>query len=157
MDDRINAIRDGIAVNFDETTALLKRLSADDLKKRAANGWTIAQLAGHVAVSPSTMIYVLSRLQRGGNATVPSFLSWAPAVRNWFIVRKYNSATAEDMLKTTEEARDELLAWVDNTKPEDLDRAGEVFGIGRKTVAESLHYILEHGREHRAEITAALA
>jgi hypothetical protein len=41
-------------------------------------------------------------------------------------------------------------------KDGDLDSAGEAFG-GHKSVAEFLDYILVHGREHRAEIAAALA
>lgn len=157
MDDpRISAIRDSIRLNFDETQALLKRLSADDLHRHAKNGWTVAQLAGHVAVAPSSAIYVLSRLRRGGNATVPGFLSWAPALRNWFIVRRYKGATTTDMLRTAENARDELLAWVSTVEGDQLDRAGEVFGSGHKSVAGFLDYILEHGREHRREIDAAL-
>jgi uncharacterized damage-inducible protein DinB len=157
MDPRISAIRDSLNTNHAETAAMLKNLSADALKRRAANGWTVAQLAGHVAVAPSSAMYVLKRLSKGGNATVPSFLSWAPALRNWFSVRKYNSATTDDMLQTAGKARDEVIAWTDKIADGDLDRAGEVFGVGRKTVAEFLDYILEHGREHRAEITAALA
>lgn len=157
MDDpRIAAIRDSIAVNFDETQALLNRLSPEDLKRRAENGWPVAQLAGHVAVSPSSAIFVLTRLRKGGNATVPKFLSWAPALRNWSIVRRYNKATTADMLKTAGDARDELLAWVSGVKDGELANAGEVFGSGRQTLGEFLDYILVHGREHRAEITAAL-
>lgn len=157
MDARISGKRDALAVNHAETAAMLKGLSSDDLKRRAVNGWTVAQLAGHVAVSPSSAIYVLDRIRRGGNATVPSFLSWAPALRNWFIVRKYNSATTDDMMRTADGARDDVLAWVDTVKDGDLDNAGEVFGVGRQSVADFLDYILVHGREHRAEIASALA
>ncbi len=153
---RIAAIRDSLKVNFDETRDLLDRLSADDLKRRAANGWTVAQLAGHVAVAPSSAIYVLSRLRRGGNATVPAFMSWAPALRNWFIVRRYNGATTGDMLKTAQGALDEVTAWLGTVADGELDREGEVFGSGRQTLAGFLGYILEHGREHRTEIEAAL-
>ena len=158
MDDfRITAIRDSIGVNYEETHALLNSLSADDMQRRAANGWTVAQLAGHVAVSPSSAMFVLTRLRRGANATVPGFLSWVPALRNWFIVRKYNNASITSMIKTAADARDELLAWIGTVEEAELAQAGEVFGSGRKTLGEFLDYILEHGREHRAEITAALA
>ena len=157
MDARIAGVRDSLTINHDETAALLKRLSAEQLQRTAANGWTVAQLAGHVAVAPSSGMYVLTRLRKGGNATVPSFLSWVPALRNWFIVRKYKSATPQDMLKTAEDAYNEVLAWVNTIEDGELDRAGEVFGVGHQTVAEFLGYILVHGREHRAEIEAALA
>lgn len=157
MDARIDGLRSSITLNHEETNDMLKRLSGDDLKRRAENGWTVAQLAGHVAVSPSSAIYVLDRIRRGGNATVPWFLSWAPALRNWFIVRKYRSATPQDMLKTADDAHEKVSAWIGTVQDGDLDRAGEVFGVGRRSVAEFLGYILEHGREHRAEIAAALA
>jgi uncharacterized damage-inducible protein DinB len=156
-DPRIAAIRDSIGVNFDETKALLDRLSPADLQRTAANGWTVGQLAGHVAVSPSSAIYVVSRLAKGGNATVPAFLSWVPALRNWFITRRYKSATTADMLKTADDARTELLAWLGTVQDEQLDREGEVFGTGHTSLAKFLDYILEHGREHRAEIDAALS
>jgi uncharacterized damage-inducible protein DinB len=156
MSQQIDDIRSGINTNYDETIALLGRLSADDLKRRAANGWTVAQLAGHVAVSPSSAMFVLTRLRKGGNATVPAFLSWAPALRNWFIVRRYNSATPADMKQTAAKARDEVLAWVGGIDEADLAREGEVFGSGRQSVGSFLRYILEHGREHRGEIEAAL-
>ncbi len=156
-DPRIPTIRDSIRLNFTETEALLNRLSPDDLARTAANGWTVGQLAGHVAVSPSSAIYVLKRLRNGGNATVPSFLSWAPALRNWFITRRYKSATTAQMLQTANDARDELLVWVDTIEHGELDRSGEVFGSGKQTLSNFLDYILEHGREHRGEIEAALA
>ena len=154
--DTLAGIRDSLAVNLEETRALLQRLGPDDLKRTAANGWTVAQLAGHVAVAPSSALYVLKRLKDGRNATVPKFLSWAPALRNWFIVRRYNSATVADMLKVAEASYGELVAWVNNVSDVDLDRAGEVFGSGRQTLRSFLEYVLEHGREHRAEIDAAL-
>ncbi len=156
-DPRIAPIRDSIQTNYDETSALLKRLSPDDLQRTAANGWMVAQLAGHVAISPSSAMYVLSRLRRGANATVPSFLSWVPALRNWFIVRKYKSASTSSMLQTAESARAEVLAWIDTIVDGELDRSGDVFGTGHQTLAGFLDYILVHGREHRAEIEAALA
>lgn len=156
MDQRIEAIRSAISLNHEETATMLRALAPADLKRRAANGWTVAQLAGHVAVAPSSGIYVLDRIRRGGNATVPAFLSWAPALRNWFIVRKYSGATPESMLKTAEEARDVVVAWIEGVKDGELDNAGEVFGMGRQSVSGFLEYILTHGREHRAEIAAAL-
>lgn len=153
---RITGIRDAVALNYDETCAMLDGLAPEDLQRRAANGWTVAQLAGHVAVSPSSALYVLKRLRDGRNATVPAFLSWAPALRNWFIVRKYNRATTADMRTTAGAARDELLAWVATVQDGDLEKGGEVFGSGRQTVGSFLDYVLTHGREHRAEIAAAL-
>ncbi len=158
MDDvRLAAIRDSVQLNFDETAALLGRISAGDLHKTAANGWAVGQLAGHVAVSPSSALYVLKRLQAGRNATVPGFLSWAPAVRNWFIVRRYKSASTEDMLQTATSARAELLEWVSGINADDLAREGEVFGTGRTSVGGFLDYVLVHGREHRGEIEAAIS
>lgn len=100
---------------------------------------------------------MLKRLRSGGNATVPSFLSWAPALRNWFITRRYKSATTAQMLQTADDARNEILAWVDTVQDGELDRSGEVFGSGQQTVASFLDYILVHGREHRGEIEASLA
>lgn len=157
MDDaRMTEIRNALTVNHEETLELLKSLRPEDLQRTAANGWTVGQLAGHVAVAPSSAIYVLDRIRKGRNATVPSFLSWAPALRNWFIVRKYRNATTEDMAATAESAYKEIFAYANGVNAAELDSAGEVFGSGRQTTAQFLAYVLEHGREHRAEIRAAL-
>ena len=158
MDPRIGMMRDNLANNYEATRTLLASLSADDLSRTAANGWVVSQLAGHVAAAPGGAVWLTSRLRNGRNATVPAFLSFIPAFRNWLQVRKLKHASSQDLLDTAERAHKELMVCVDGLQDDELDRGGVVFGRGQETVYEFLSTgVSGHAEEHRVEIRTALA
>ncbi len=158
MDARIAEIRDILTKNYEQTQQLLNSLSDGDLAKTAANGWTVAQLAGHVASAPGGAVWLTSRLRKGRSATVPGFLSFVPAIRNWMSTRKLKTASKEQLLELAEDAHNELFACVNTLDDAELDRGGVIFGQGEKTVFQFLSTgVSDHAEEHRGEIRAVLA
>ena len=158
MDARIDEIRNNIERNYEKTKEMLASLSSSDMTRTAANGWSVAQLAGHVASAPGGAVWLTSRLRNGRSATVPGFLSWVPALRNWMQTRKHKQATSAELLAAAAKAHEDLLACVSGLKDEELDRGGVIFGQGQRTVYDFLSRgVADHAEEHRAEIRAALS
>ncbi|MEX2247295.1 MAG: DinB family protein [Dehalococcoidia bacterium] len=157
MDARIAEIREVLAQNFEATNTLLGSLSPEDLGRTAGNGWMVSQLAGHVAAAPGGAVWLTSRLRRGRGATVPGFLSFIPAMRNWMQVRRLKQATPGELLATAKGAYERLMACVNTLKDEELDRGGVMFGVGQQSVYQFLSTgVSNHAEEHRAEIRSAL-
>jgi hypothetical protein len=157
MDPRIAEIRDILTSNYERTSELLASLRPDDLGKRAANGWTVGQLAGHVAWAPSGAVWLSGRLRKGRGANVPGILKFIPAIRNWLEVRKMKNTTPEQLRQLAEDAHNELFAFVNTLEDGELDRGGEIFGMGAQTVYSFLaERVSGHAEEHRGEIRAAL-
>ncbi len=158
MDPRIEEIRTALAANLEETKRLAASLKPDDMSRRAANGWTLGQLAKHVAVSPGGAVWLASRLRNGRDANVPAFLSFIPAMRNWISLRGASSVTPDDVAHLADENHQKLLACVESLSEAELDKSGVIFGQGRNTVYEFLSKgVANHAEEHRAEIRAGLA
>ena len=156
MNPRIEEIRTALAANLEETKRLAVSLSSDDLKRRAANGWTLGQLAKHVAISPGDDVWLTSRLRNGRDANVPAFLSFIPAMRNWMSLRGASSITPDELDRLADDAHKKLIACVDTLKDDELDKSGVIFGMGRNSVYEFLSKSVSgHAEEHRAEIRAA--
>jgi hypothetical protein len=157
MDERIAEIKNILTQNYEQTHKLLSSLTPQDLAKTAANGWTVAQLAGHVASAPGGAVWLTSRLRNGRGANVPAFLSWVPALRNWLGTRKMKQASQPELLATAESAHHRLQACVDGLQEGELDRGGIIWGMGQRTVYEFLSQnVASHAEEHRQEIRAAI-
>ncbi len=157
MNPRIEEIRNALATNLDETKRLTASLSADDLKRRAANGWTLGQLASHVAISPGGAVWLTSRLRNGRDANVPGFLAFIPAMRNWMSLRGASNVTSAELTGLADENHQKLLACVDTLTDGELDNSGVIFGQGRKSVYEFLSKgVSGHAEEHREQIRTGL-
>lgn len=155
MPDRLPELRDIITRDYEETRALIEKLPADSLAKETSNGWNVAQLAGHVANSSRGAIFVIGRLRRGGNATVPRPLAFIVNVMNWRDARKFKSATKADLLGAAEASHNDLIAALNGVSEEELDRGGEVLSLGKMTMFEYLKQSGNHAREHAADLRQA--
>lgn len=156
MDPRIEEIRTALTANLAETKKLAANLSAEDMSRRAENGWTIGQLAKHTAISPGGAVWLTSRLRSGRDANVPAFLSFIPAMRNWISLRGASSVTPDEVARLADENHEKLLTCVASLTDDELDKSGVIFGQGRNSVYEFLSKgVSNHAEEHRAEIRAA--
>lgn len=156
MSDRLAELRDGLTRDYEETRALLQRLGDDTLARRAPNGWTVGQLAGHIATSPQGVGFVVSRLRKGGNATVPGPLAFVVDLRNWWQGRKYNKTSKSALLAAAEGAYNDAVAYVNGISNEELDRGGEVLGMGKLTTYEFIKRNSDHQRDHATELKQAI-
>ena len=155
MGDRLAEIRDVATSDYEEVRALLTSLSEDSLSRKTANGWSVGQLAGHVADSSRGAIFVIGRLRKGGNATVPRPLAFIVDLMNWNGKRKFTNTTKSELLSFAENSYNSLVAAVNGLTEEDLDRGGEVLSLGKMTIYEYLMKSGDHGREHAQDIRSA--
>lgn len=156
MGDRRAELRDIITAGYEESRALIERLTEADLAQRTDTGWTVAQTAGHIARSPGGDVFVAKRLSAGKNATLPRFLWFAIDIRNYLGVRGYKTAARGDLLREFEGGHNKLFGFVNELTDEDLDRAGTVLGRGRMTAYEYLRQSPAHANEHADGIRRAI-
>lgn len=152
MLDRLPELREDVTRDYEEMRSLLSRLGDDTLARKAANGWTVGQLAGHIATAPAGTIYVLNRLRKGRSVTVPAPLAFVINFRNWWMLRGYRRTSRQKLLAMLEHQHNELFAYLNSLLPEELDRGGEVLALGKVTAYEYVKRSGEHAREHAADL-----
>ena len=156
MTERLAELRDSLTRDYEEMRALFSRLREADLRERAANGWTVAQVAGHIAVTPDGDMWLLDRLRKGRGAKLPGpfgfLMNTMINTGNRSRVRAFRKATKDDLLRALELGHNKLFAYVNGLSDEELDRGGEVFRLGRFTVYEYVLRRGDHPREHAATL-----
>jgi hypothetical protein len=152
MSDRLPELREIVTRDYEEMRLLLSRLGEATLARKAGNGWTVGQVAGHIAGSPRGNTFVLNRLRRGKNVTVPGPLAFIINVRNWWMLRSYKRTSKQELLATLEAQHNEFFAYLNGLADADLDRGGEVLGLGTMTVYEYVKRSGEHPREHASDL-----
>lgn len=152
MPDRLPELREIVTRDYEETRSLIEALPADSLARKTENGWTVSQLAGHVANSARGAIFVIGRLRNGRNATVPGPLSFIIDLMNWNQGRKFKAAEKSQLLSAAEQSHSELVSLINGLSEEDLDRGGEVLSLGKLTMYEYLRSCGDHAREHAADL-----
>jgi hypothetical protein len=157
MSERIAEIRDVLARDHAEMRALFEQLTPENMQLPAgSDGWTVAQLAGHIAVSPRGQILFLNRLRKGRGVVVPAPLTFIINIRNWWMTRRFKQTTRDELLSTLEASYGDLLAAVETLTEEELDRGGNVLTSGYQTLYENLKsFGGDHGREHAAVLRSA--
>ena len=156
MPDRLAELRDRLAADYEDTRALLQRLGDDTLKRTAPNGWSVGELAGHIAVSPDGVAFVVNRLRAGKNATLPAPLAFLVDLTNWWEKRKFSKTSKSDLLAAAEGAYTKAVAYVNGLSGDELDRGGEVLGMGKLTIYEFINRNGDHQRDHAAELKQAI-
>ncbi|MEX0749482.1 MAG: DinB family protein [Dehalococcoidia bacterium] len=155
MSQRHDELRQSVTSGYEDMRALFGQLTPEAMQRPATDGWTVAQLAGHIAVSPRGQIFLINRLRKGRNATVPKPLAFIVNIRNWWMVRGFKNPTREELISALDDAHGELLACIEGISDEELDNAGTVFNSGYQTVFESVKGGADHSREHAAVLRAA--
>lgn len=154
MGDRLGEIRDVAARDYEEVRSLITSLPDDALTRKTSNGWTVGQLASHIAGSPKGHIYVIGRLRKGSSATVPGPLSFIVNVMNWNDARKFKNTDKAALLAAAERCYNDYVAALDGLSEDELDRGGDVLGLGKMTLYEYLMKSGDHGREHASDLRA---
>lgn len=152
MSDRLAETRNVAARDYEEVRSLIGGLPEDALSRKTSNGWTVGQLASHIAGSPKGHIYVIGRLRKGGNATIPGPLSFLVNVLNWNDARKFKNTSKPALLEAAERCYNDYTAALDGLTEDELDRGGDVLGLGKMTLYEYLMTSGDHGREHAADL-----
>jgi hypothetical protein len=156
MGDRHAELRDVITAGYEASRGIFERLTDAHLDLRMDNGWSVAQMAGHIASAPRADIYVTRRLSEGKNATLPAFLAFAIDITNYFGVRRYRKARKGDLLLELESQHNQLFSFLNDLSEEALYRGGTVFRRGRMTAYEYLRQSPAHAREHGESIESVI-
>ena len=157
MGDRDEKLKSILGSQRDEVRAFLGGLSDTDLLTKTDLGWSVSQVAGHIAESPPGDTYVAKRLAQGKNATLPGFLAFVINLGNWWGTRKYKRTSRDILVKTWDTQHAKLTDYVATLTDSELDRGGVVMGMGRVTLYEYLVQSPSHARDHAKAIERALA
>ena len=156
MSERLAELRDVLARDHAEMRGLFEQLTPENMQLPVgSDGWTVGQLAGHIAVSPRGQKMFVGRLRRGKGLTIPKPLTFIVNIRNGWMTRKFKQTTRDELLSTLEASHRELLAAVETLTEEELDRGGILLTSGYQTVYENLKGGGDHSREHAAELRSA--
>ena len=156
MSDRKQALTAILEQSNADFRALLEQLTDDDLKRRTATGWTVAQTAGHVTDLPFGF-YVAKRLARGVSSTTPRLLTHLIDVSNWWNVRKFRTWSKANLLNAWADANVRLVRFVGELPEEALDKGGEVDGYeGRLTTYQFIAQVPDHIAKHAPAIRQAI-
>jgi len=155
MSERHEQLRDSVGRDYREMRELLSQLTPEMMPLPATDGWTVGQLAGHIAVSPRGLMFVLNRLRKGRNVQVPKALAFVVNIRNWWMVRRFSNPTREELLAALDESHAALVEYIGTLSDAELDRGGQFLDDGYQTVYENVVRSTEHSHEHAAVLREA--
>jgi hypothetical protein len=135
-----------------EMRGLFEQLTPEMMSRPATDGWTVGQLAGHIAVSPRGLIFLLGRLRRGRNVTVPKPLAFIVNVRNWWMVRTFKNPTRDQLTAALDASHAALVEYLAGIREDELDNGGFVLTQGQRTVYEAVLGSVDHSGEHAADL-----
>lgn len=115
--------------------------------------WSAGDVLRHLTDAESGMLGTMRNILKGGGGVPEDF-----DVDRWnrSRVAKAKEKTPSDLLAQMEENREELLAFIDELEPEDLDKEGRHASLRIMSIEEILHQIADHERQHMADLEQAL-
>lgn len=158
MSDRKAALRQTILADHAASLDLLRALTPEQWAAPAPSdedaAWTVRDVLIHLAISEAGQLSALRRVLAG-----------EPAVPADFDLNRYNRGSVRkraghsvaELLAAIEAAHAEVLAQLEQTPAEDLDRQGRHARGDTLTVAEFFTRITAHRLDHAREIQRALA
>lgn len=115
--------------------------------------WTAGDVLRHLTDAESGMLGTMRNILQGGGGVPEDF-----DVNRWnrSRVARAKDKTPAELLAQMEENRADLLAFVDELAPENLDEEGRHASLRIMTIEEILHQIADHERQHMADLRQAL-
>lgn len=116
-------------------------------------GWTAGDVLRHLTDAESGMLGTMRNIRKGGGGVPEDF-----DVDRWnrSRVAKAKAKTPAELLAQMEENRGELLAFIEDLEPEELDKEGRHASLRIMSIEEILHQIADHERQHMADLEQAL-
>ncbi|MDX1686357.1 MAG: DinB family protein [Candidatus Promineifilaceae bacterium] len=115
--------------------------------------WSAADVLRHVTDAEKGMLATMRDILAGGGGAPEDF-----DIDRWnrSRVARAKEKTPAELLAQMEENRAELLAFIEELDPEDLDEEGRHASLQIMSIEEILHRIADHERQHMADLRQAL-
>lgn len=145
---------------YRRTRALLAGLSPADLDRPTANpGWTVRNLAAHIATADDFTAMCVKPLSRGkGLMPIPvpsAIVSWIGNRQNASAVKSLATAGAAELVTALDESHAKATALLDAVPAEGWDRPGKIPLVGTLTLAAFLEFSAGHWDEHSEVLSRA--
>jgi Mycothiol maleylpyruvate isomerase N-terminal domain len=123
-------------------------------------GWTVRNLAAHIAASDSLVVLAVKPLSQGKNMTplpLPAFVGRKIGdMINRRVVKKHAEARTAELLALIDSEHEKAVAALDAAPVDGWDKKGGVPGIGKLTLAELVAGNAKHYDEHVAVLQRAV-
>jgi len=147
--------------SHNKTRTLIGSISDADLERPTENaGWTVRNLAAHIAEANTIVASSAKRLSQGKN---PFFLplptpiaNWLGNMRNKSSVKKYRAATTAELVTLADTAHAKASEVLDGVPAEGWQKATKMPAFGVQTLATFVSFMVEHADEHSAVLKKAL-
>jgi hypothetical protein len=147
--------------SHNKTRTLIGGISDADLERPTDNaGWTVRNLAAHIAEADALVASSAKRLSQGKN---PFFLplptpiaNWLGNMRNKSSVKKYRAATTAELVTLADTAHAKACEALDGIPADGWHKAAKVPAIGVHTLASFIGLFVDHTDEHSAVLKKAL-
>jgi hypothetical protein len=155
MSHRIHHIKQRLADSRRFLNEVLDRVGGrDDIQVYSEGaGWNVRQLAVHLAVTERGQVNTIMGVARGEEIVPPDFDLERYNRRS---VEKRADMTIEQAREQLQEARAELLNWLDTVSDADLDKQGRHGSLKIMSVAELLTTIATHEETHAHDLARVL-
>lgn len=149
---------------FEELRGLVASITPEQMSLPTENeGWTVRNLATHVAVGSDAIIPRMAPALAKGRGLlpipvpIPGFLFTMIANRsNASDVKKHANASAADLVKAMEEAHEKSRRALDAVPSEGWSKQVNLPVMGRQDLHGFITRMNEHDREHAAALRKAL-
>ncbi len=147
--------------SHNKTCTLIGSISDADLERPTENaGWTVRNLAAHIAEANTIVASSAKRLSQGKN---PFFLPFPTPVANWLgnmhnknAVKKFRASTSAELLTLADTAHAKASEVLDGVPAEGWQKATKMPAFGVQTLATFVSFMVEHADEHSAVLKKAL-
>jgi uncharacterized protein (TIGR03083 family) len=134
--------------------ATLAGLNEEQFNLATTNeGWTVRDLAAHVAGAEGGMKVIAERIITQEPTVIPGFDLTRFNAGN---IRRRADKTVPDLMEELRQSRAVMLEILDNSTEEQLDYPGEHPAYGSTTLYGLFEIIARHEKEHTLEIQQAL-
>lgn len=148
---------------FQAKRALIGGLETDKLDRPTANaGWTVRNLATHIAIGSDGMIGLVAPKLAKGKGVLPVPLpTWLFTkigdIDNGRQKKKHAKATPAELVKLMDATHAKGAAALAGIPADGWNRKGPVPTMGTLTVGEFIEHIVAHDEEHTEVLKKALA
>jgi hypothetical protein len=157
MHDRKETIKRHLTSTRQETVAALNALTPDQWETTVYSDdatWRVSDLFGHLLYAEQGMTRLIEGIRAGASGVPEDFDLDRWNARGF---QMYQDRTRAELLTALDSSRRLLLELVDSLQDDDWSKEGRHGSLRVMTIAEILHVIAYHERQHVKDISQVLS